>query len=63
MVLLDLIFMARTEFVNSIRMPKEADWHMIIKCGSCNTEFPKEVTFSLLNEIEVIKESNELYKS
>ena len=41
MVLLELIFMARTEFVDRIVMPKEAEWHMTIKCASCNTEFPK----------------------
>lgn len=58
MVLLELVLMARTEFVKEISMPKHGEWHSIIKCGSCNTTFPKEVTFSLSDRIEVVKESN-----
>ena len=46
MVLLELVFMARTEHVESVFLPDNGEWHLKIKCGSCNEQFPKEVTFT-----------------
>lgn len=48
-----LIFSARTENVESIKIHNENIWLLKVRCLSCNNNFPKDVGVTKTEEVEL----------